>query len=50
MTKAQIRWASEHDWFQLAAENGVFVKDYDGDKEISVFFSDFAELKAWAGY
>lgn len=53
MTKQQIRWASEHDWFILPLVGGVMVRDYidnDANKPTSIKFTCFEELYAWAGY
>lgn len=49
MTKQQIRWAEQHNWF-LESNNGeVIVRD-----EAEVFgvtsFTNFNKLKQWAGY
>jgi hypothetical protein len=49
LTKDQIRWASEHDWF--AADNGdgtINVKWDDGT--IARWNSTFRDLRFWAGY
>jgi hypothetical protein len=61
MTKQQIRWASQHDWFLYEGIDGMSVvcRDYDshlcGNGEwhhdpITVTFSNFRELRVWAGY
>jgi hypothetical protein len=54
MTYNQVSWAEEHDWFIIAFEEGdnlwsVMVKDEE-QEDGRRLFSDFAELKAWAGY
>lgn len=54
MTKLQVFWARRHDWFLDCEieDNGtytIFTKfecDEIGERE----FTDFDELKAWAGY
>lgn len=65
MTKQQAEWAKQHDWHYQTAKklNGDFVVYvpadvvagdvptdtlYDGTQLIA--FSDYQELRAWAGY
>lgn len=58
MTREQIQWAHQHDWFKgahqrvegpLAGEYVATVQDdMDADNELE--FSDFQELRSWAGY
>jgi len=51
MTKRQIAWASQHDWFRFDRDGSVFVRDYDeNDQLIIVEFTDYQALRAWAGY
>lgn len=61
MTKAQIKWAQQHDWFkgtrtlgtgdvQVAARDRA-ANDATGEwEEQTVHFSSFRELVHWAGY
>lgn len=51
MTKQQINWASEHDWFLAVSKDGQGVEvrdDMEQDKWIEI--RDFKQLKSWAGY
>lgn len=63
MTRNQIRWASQHDWFIRANEPAV--GQYDGGTvyvleqecgpdnvwtERTLAFTDYRALRAWAGY
>ena len=58
MTLEQVKWASEHDWFITYTTNngiyGVIAKDdYSIDGKLhskDVDFTDFKELRIWAGY
>jgi len=55
MTKQQIKWASQHDWFIGEIEHGeykaVIVRDYHpSGKEFFPTYSDFDKLQKWAGY
>lgn len=56
MTKQQIHWAKQHGWFLKARENGVvvvidFVLFSDGSyRARQKEFTDYKELRAWAGY
>lgn len=53
LTKQQIRWASQHDWFISEAEQGqsVIVRDYHpSGEEFFPTYSNFEKLKQWAGY
>ena len=49
MTKQEINFASQHDWFLNTHENGVIVRD-DMNKDNVLYFENFKKLKAWAGY
>lgn len=55
ITQKQIKWASEHDWFVDANYDGIQALErlvnVDGSvKESVVVFTDFKELRDWAGY
>jgi len=53
LSDEQIAWASQHDWFLRASqqEGYVVVRDWTKDgEEVQAYFSDFAKLRAWAGY
>lgn len=60
MTKAQIKWAQQHDWFirvddvmghQLVVARDFAANDATGQYEAQeVRFHDFKELAHWAGY
>ena len=56
MTKQQIRWAADHDWFIRGRDNWVEVRDFEWDDNIQEYdevylkFDDIYELRAWAGY
>lgn len=58
MTKQQIKWASEHDWYlgPAATDGGILVQDHvvnmnTGESTITAkMFTDFAALRKWAGY
>lgn len=55
MTKQQVKWASQHDWYIGDVEHdgyrAVLVRDYHPSGEYFVnTFSDFNKLKKWAGY
>ena len=56
MTRRQIEWASQHDWFinSNATEGSVQVKqDYYKDGALVrelIWFDDVNKLKVWAGY
>ena len=53
MTKQQVRWARDHDWYLgTMSRDGqiiIFVK-HDYIPFIELEFTDFNELKIWAGY
>lgn len=55
MTRQQIAWASQHDWFIADNTDGTIdvadICTHNGKviKAIACF-SNFSELKAWAGY
>ena len=48
MTTQQIKWASEHDWFLGAnwSTGVILVRTTKGSRQ----FTDFWELRSWAGY
>jgi hypothetical protein len=51
-TAAQIKWASEHDWFVSVNDNGNIVcrdEYWDGTSNI-VVHNSFQDLRDWAGY
>lgn len=56
MSSEQIKWAMNHDWYLTTHYNGnglgvidaVMVIDHD-TLDISIF-SDYHELRKWAGY
>lgn len=48
MTKQQIRWACQHDWFLRADGIGVYVKADDGIN--CEYFTDYKDLRLWSGY
>lgn len=56
LTKAQIVWASQHDWFNKDNGNGtVTVKEefFEGMQLVEVgfrIFGNFQALRDWAGY
>lgn len=55
MTPKQARWAAQHDWFieSFRLPNGsyaVFVRADIGDLGDELGFTDFQQLKQWAGY
>lgn len=53
MTLAQVRWAEQHDWFHSYQRRGagyqVLVCEA-GSAPRSEPFTDYQELRAWAGY
>ena len=52
LTKRHIKWAKQHDWYVCLREDGaVMVRDYteDGAQTFRAF-TDFYELRRWAGY
>lgn len=49
MTRQQIKWAAQHDWFIRQSGNGVVVRGDCGEPD-EVFFNDAKALRAWAGY
>lgn len=56
MNRFQINWARQHDWF-IGSKNGlVLVQDWVKSSENGTFlstvksFTNFGELRAWAGY
>lgn len=57
MTKQQIQWAMQHDWYSHSNGDVVYViervvhTDRHGVKTNAVKpFNDYQELRAWAGY
>lgn len=60
LTEQQMKWAKQHDWFgssyKLAAhchEVTCFTVEIDKAglvQEVTATFTDFQELRAWAGY
>ena len=55
MTPKQTRWASQHDWFieSVKLDNGsysVIVRGDVDDVADELGFTDFQQLKEWAGY
>lgn len=57
MTRNQIEWAKQHDWFSHVEDQGLICcvdrqvcLDNGKVVETAVFFTDFSELKDWAGY
>lgn len=55
ITLQQVYWAMEHDWYyytgtrQCDGVNVVYVYD-DFVKGSTLSFTDYDELRAWAGY
>lgn len=53
LTLAQAKWAEQHDWFVSYQRRGagyqVQVCDPGAGHSVETF-SDFQELRAWAGY
>jgi hypothetical protein len=50
MSKNQVRWAMQHDWFVSAYElDGAYIVQACDGLETETF-ADFDELYAWAGY
>lgn len=51
MTRRQIEWAKQHDWFIRAGIEYVIVRDFTpSGAEVDAYFDNFAKLRAWAGY
>lgn len=55
MSRQQIEWARQHDWFERATDNGHVVVceilTRDGMTWYSYrTFKSFSALRAWAGY
>lgn len=56
MSKQEIEWAKQHDWFIKEINAGVIVKDSymiagtSMMRDVISRFNDFEELKLWAGY
>ena len=54
-TEKQIKWASQHDWFISGNSESITVRNvvWGPDKKVVVttgFFSNFLDLRNWAGY
>ena len=54
-TARQVKWASLHDWFISGNGESITVRNvvWGADKKVSVttgFFSNFDDLRDWAGY
>lgn len=52
MTKSQMKWAKQHDWFITArCRKGVYSVTVSETEESTVIkFTCFTALKIWAGY
>lgn len=51
MTKTDIKWAQDHDWYLGHNDNGVKVIERWSDKRSEeLFFDCINELRIWAGY
>ena len=50
MTKQQIKWASQHDWYVCHSDILKRVTVWEQETMQTVCFTDFKELKTWAGY
>lgn len=55
LTVSQIEWASKHDWYLGTNGNSVRVIDITLERggevtERELEFSDFRDLREWAGY
>lgn len=55
MTEKQVRWALAHDWCIAAQSGGVWVRSVERDAQgrfltDKLYFGDYRELRAWAGY
>lgn len=56
MTEAQIKWAAQHDWFirawGLSHKPMRFVAQVAdrATPDNKLTFTDYAQLRAWAGY
>lgn len=58
LTATQIRWASEHDWFErdngdgtiLVWDRWVNLVTGEAHHQLKAFEGTFAELREWAGY
>lgn len=52
MTKKEMQWASQHDWFIRSSDTGyVIVRDWNSKGAmVPAMFQDFQKLRAWAGY
>lgn len=50
MNAQQIKWAQKHDWYIdcSADKDAVFVRGEPG--EGNLWFDNFSQLRAWAGY
>lgn len=59
MTKQEIKWASQHDWFSHSNGDVVYVIEHVADVtkpgelnwvETTKAFNDLEKLRNWAGY
>lgn len=60
MTEAQVKWAKQHDWYVSAWSLGSGVWHVRVEEHVvmpsgnvtdrQLCFTDFAKLRAWAGY
>jgi len=51
MTKAEIEWAKQHDWFIKESPDGLGVQVKDNSFEDGwIEIRNYQKLKAWAGY
>ena len=54
MTKQEVRWVKQHDWYMSSyCEDGewsVYVREDLTESEPLDCFSDFESLKEWTGY
>ena len=52
-TSAQIKWASQHDWYISGSESQIVGRatEYPSDDERHyATFTNFKQLRDWAGY
>jgi hypothetical protein len=55
MTKREIEWAMQHDWYSHCNGDVVYVLERSTDKDGKqhsqlLAFNDLQELRNWAGY
>ena len=53
MTKQQIKWAKQHDWYRssfLLKENVFGVSVYDSELDRNIIIDSMKSLCEWAGY